>query len=521
MTPRTVVRQQTTRRFRGGAPTDLWDWSMWIEPAPGRMLDSIRRVVYSLHPAFPNPNRVILQVAGGFRLDVHSDSPLGETWGTFTVRVRVVFQDGTFERHDVPLRFDSPVPVRALLEMADDDLFAERKLLVKRLQAKGAFGYAREALERYPAGNLSPAQREWVLQQRALCTYKDALLPLATRLQRALEILRGPEDRLAETTDPETLGLAGAILKRIWEVDGQRTHLEQSLQFYRRGFEEMVARGESRPDYDGGAFTGVNAAYVADLLAAEADGDTPIHAAMLAEARNVRDRLATAVKNLSRQNWWTLNSLAQTYLAQASTDPSKYETARESLESALAQKNVSDWELETTATQLRALVDTHARLWPSERARIVREGYDVVSLLFRGQRLRETAVRGKMGLALSGGGFRASLFHIGVLARLAERDLLRHVEVLSCVSGGSIVGAYYYLELKHLLERKRDADVKASDYIEIVRRMEHISSPACRTTSASAWRRASKPIGRCCSGPAATRARGASASSTRSACTAA
>lgn len=31
----------------------------------------------------------------------------------------------------------------------------------------------------------------------------------------------------------------------------------------------------------------------------------------------------------------------------------------------------------------------------------------------------------KLGLALSGGGFRASLFHIGVLARLAERDLLR------------------------------------------------------------------------------------------------
>ena len=29
---------------------------------------------------------------------------------------------------------------------------------------------------------------------------------------------------------------------------------------------------------------------------------------------------------------------------------------------------------------------------------------------------------GKVGLALSGGGFRASLFHLGVLARLAELD---------------------------------------------------------------------------------------------------
>ena len=42
---------------------------------------------------------------------------------------------------------------------------------------------------------------------------------------------------------------------------------------------------------------------------------------------------------------------------------------------------------------------------------------------------------GKVGLALSGGGFRASLFHIGVLAKLAELDVLRHVEVLSCVKG--------------------------------------------------------------------------------------
>ena len=48
-----------------------------------------------------------------------------------------------------------------------------------------------------------------------------------------------------------------------------------------------------------------------------------------------------------------------------------------------------------------------------------------------------------LGLALSGGGFRASFFHIGVLARLAELDLLRRVEALSTVSGGSIVGALY------------------------------------------------------------------------------
>src|SRR5262249_26027622 len=77
---------------------------------------------------------------------------------------------------------------------------------------------------------------------------------------------------------------------------------------------------------------------------------------------------------------------------------------------------------------------------------------------------------GKLGLALSGGGFRASLFHIGVLARLGELDLLRHVHVLSCVSGGSILGAYYYLEVRKLLQEKGEA-ATAEEYIDIVRRM--------------------------------------------------
>ena len=44
----------------------------------------------------------------------------------------------------------------------------------------------------------------------------------------------------------------------------------------------------------------------------------------------------------------------------------------------------------------------------------------------------------KLGLALSGGGFRATAYHLGVLARLAEEDLLKDVTDLSTVSGGSL-----------------------------------------------------------------------------------
>jgi len=87
---------------------------------------------------------------------------------------------------------------------------------------------------------------------------------------------------------------------------------------------------------------------------------------------------------------------------------------------------------------------------------------------------RTAAQHLKTGLALSGGGLRASLFHIGVLGRLAELDLLRHVEVISTVSGGSIIGTYYYLKVKELLEGRRADRLSPGPaaYIQLVQEME-------------------------------------------------
>ncbi|MBT9293091.1 patatin-like phospholipase family protein [Prosthecodimorpha staleyi] len=45
----------------------------------------------------------------------------------------------------------------------------------------------------------------------------------------------------------------------------------------------------------------------------------------------------------------------------------------------------------------------------------------------------------RLGLALSGGGVRAAVFHLGVLRRLAEDDLFESVTQISTVSGGSLV----------------------------------------------------------------------------------
>ncbi|MGE5230469.1 MAG: patatin-like phospholipase family protein, partial [Deltaproteobacteria bacterium] len=47
-----------------------------------------------------------------------------------------------------------------------------------------------------------------------------------------------------------------------------------------------------------------------------------------------------------------------------------------------------------------------------------------------------------IALCLSGGGFRAALFHLGALRRLEELGILRRVSAISSVSGGSIFSAF-------------------------------------------------------------------------------
>ena len=50
----------------------------------------------------------------------------------------------------------------------------------------------------------------------------------------------------------------------------------------------------------------------------------------------------------------------------------------------------------------------------------------------------------KIGIALSGGGVRAAVFHLGVLGRLAEDGLLEKITRISTVSGGTLITGLIY-----------------------------------------------------------------------------
>jgi hypothetical protein len=65
---------------------DWWSWSVWVE-GPDEELDRIEKVVYTLHPTFPNPVRTTTDRASKYRLS-------SEGWGEFSVSAQVFLADG-------------------------------------------------------------------------------------------------------------------------------------------------------------------------------------------------------------------------------------------------------------------------------------------------------------------------------------------------------------------------------------------------------------------------------------------
>jgi len=360
--------------------------------------------------------------------------------------------------------------------------------LCKKLRDDLAYWYARELAERIRAReDVGDRDRFELLRVQVSCTYKDLALPTETRLAKALRLLKDAGYDPDRTTNPEALGLAGAIYKRWWQYDGQRVRIERALHYYRRAY------GDDETIDDG--YQAVNAAlcldYLArrDLVAAReavpdaqdlTEIDPSVRTAVNARQQEARQMRSKLVENSSQcvgkkgkeylaTDWWYHATMAEAYLGL-----DEYDQARDWLKRGTLLPGVEDWQYEATATQLASVAQLRHELnntgefdESSAAWRAVRDGFGRLPVAGV-----NSALVGRIGLALSGGGFRASLYHIGLLARLAELDVLRGIEVLSCVSGGSIVGALYYLQVRHLLETTPDDQITKEHYVEIVRRVE-------------------------------------------------
>ena len=368
-----------------------------------------------------------------------------------------------------------PVLARALSRRLAERFIAGMSLTVeevdklwKACKTDEAFSHARRVLNRRRASaenilaarsDYQPPSAQKLREQAALMTSKDPDLAAAVRHDWGLKILEAD----LQTSSAETLGIAGGIWKRRWELDGMVSSLEKSLQHYLAPVERDGQNASSVEELDRGGrgvtaedgYPAINAAFVCDLLAHLTE-DQESRKTYRSRATDLRRRICHAVTG---ESYWVLVTLAEARFGLGQVDEAV------ALLGEAARKEPDPWERETTARQL-------ARLG-AVREMAIADTKRVVSALVgdgpRGEACVQSVLVGKVGLALSGGGFRASLYHLGILARLAESDVLRHVETLSTVSGGSMLGAAYYLRVRRLLSAEGDPDRTA--YVRLVREL--------------------------------------------------
>lgn len=94
----------------------------------------------------------------------------------------------------------------------------------------------------------------FIIQRLALTTYKSKLPTEKEALIEAKSYLEQLNPK--ETTDPETLGLLGAINKRLYEQTNNEINIDKSLHYYERGF-------YVKQDY----YNGINVAFLYALKA--------------------------------------------------------------------------------------------------------------------------------------------------------------------------------------------------------------------------------------------------------------
>ena len=218
-----------------------------------------------------------------------------------------------------PLYVTPDERIRQLQEAADagaepGDVHRQAlSILVDQAEAamgKGDFGTANALL----GAALAQDDTDAFLRQRlALCTYKarekdeddEAAIKAFEDAEAILELLEP-----STSTDPETLGLSGAIRKRRWERTGDPADLDLAIRYYERGF--YIAQ-----DY----YNGINVAYLYNVKADIAED--PFEATIdFGHAMRLRRGVAEICRDLIDSDdfdgrgdkEWVYQTLAQAYL---------------------------------------------------------------------------------------------------------------------------------------------------------------------------------------------------------------
>jgi hypothetical protein len=110
----------------------------------------------------------------------------------------------------------------------------------------------------------------YIVQQLALATYKSEQPDTLQALQKAKSILDALVPRTS--SDAETVGLWGAIHKRLWEIGQGGNDLDTAIRAYARGY-------FIKSDY----YNGINFAFLLNVRAAHSQGDDAVADRVLAK----------------------------------------------------------------------------------------------------------------------------------------------------------------------------------------------------------------------------------------------
>jgi tetratricopeptide (TPR) repeat protein len=184
----------------------------------------------------------------------------------------------------------------------------------------------------------------FAVQQLALATYKSKEPDARSALIAAREHLRHLDPDV--TNDPETLGLWGAVHKRLWDTDQDRSYLDAAIGAYERGF-------YLKQDY----YNGINLAFLLNVRAVlhRQRGDNSEAIADFVVARRVRREVirycerALTIAGDPAARYWVIATLWEAAVGLGDLDTAaRWQTEAEAVAPA-------PWMLDSTRGQLDRL----------------------------------------------------------------------------------------------------------------------------------------------------------------------
>jgi len=371
-----------------------------------------------------------------------------------------------------------------------DDLYQS---LIKYEQ----YGYATETLLKKIEENEDEGAEIKLSKYQDLAdnVYKDSTLSSYFKFDKAINILKSCCD-LENTKNSRTLGIAGAIYRSKWKFDRQFHNLLQSRAYYKKGY--LIWKNKSHKTVHTETEcinTAVNYANLNELIVIENLEGLSETCEITAEtltrfetAQNTRKEIVDAYlvegDEIVFKNEIENKERLYSALAEAFFGLRKYKQALYFIK-LYTQDKTENWQRKPFSKQIYNLANYQItekyqnsnNKDPFQKSEIIEEEQNSCLIALNLQANEDAKnvkqkPQNKLGIGLSGGGFRAALFHIGVLAAMAEKDKLKDIEVISCVSGGSIIGTFYYLKIKQLFESKEDEAIIQEDYIRIVKEIE-------------------------------------------------